>query len=663
MLEVRSSRSENAGPAVHAAGRWARQFLISRSGFEAAVIRATREPVELVRVRWRGRSRRVVVRQVLTESRVRNVQEPLDPGLFDPWAEASESLAVRTLQLSRCGDCGGEKRVRCVTCQGSARVSCDSCNGSGSVGSQRSGRMIACRACRGDGERRCSCRDGWVSCGTCGGKGKVEEWLEIREEVFDRGTVWRGRMVEEAPAELRNVLRRSDLAGTNPREDRLQEVAVQGFRSEITTVAYQLGGVAGSVQVQGWDGRIVENDSSRGPFERRRLRTLEGMAGAVLAGSALAVWYGARHAFFRSTPNYGGLWLLALVLGLCIVPLVLWWVLPAERRKGKGALASGLPALLVVLTQAGLAATGGPSLDHARAVAARGQLEEALRESAACFDLGVESEPAAAFHDQLQLGRVRQARDPQRAWEAAASLPFLTETGKEQARAHAMEVTIQAGAALQEKGEFAESALVLDSAPPELPADPIPGGPPPPRVPRGCAPPLEGDRVPPQAARRPGGCLQRHRSAHPGPGLPANTPPNTPPNTAGRRLIDDPPGGRGEVRPASRAAPGGNPAPEGRRSPGSRTGAPERRGRPGGRAEEVGQGSAPVQRRDAVAVMHLRRIAPGVLLLAWRGGGVFGGVAVVRTRAFAIRSPDCLQFGDSTARKEAKMATPDSTSP
>lgn len=502
MLEVRSQDPVGAAPAIQAAGSWARQFLISRRGFEAAVTRVTPEPVELVRVRWRGRSRRIVVRQVLTESRVRNVQETLDPRSFDPWAESSESLAVRTLQLARCRTCGGEKRVRCHTCQGSARVPCDSCGGSGSVWSQRSGRMIACRTCRGDGMRRCSCRDGWLSCGTCGGKGKVEEWLEVTEDAFDRVTCagsdlliqalpgcddpgrfetdsfgcpvpllvsWRGRTSEEAPAELRSVLRLPDLAGTHPKEDRLQEVVLQVFRSEITTVVYQLGGIPGSVQVQGWDGRIVENDSSRRPFERRRLRTLEGMAGAVLAGFALAVWYGARHAFFRSTPNYGLLWLLALALGLCIVPLVLGWVLPAERRRrGRRALVEGLPALLVALAQAGLAMTGGPSLDHAQAIAAVGRLEEALRESAACFDLGVEAEPAGAFHDQLQLGRVRQARDPQKAWEATASLPFLTETGKEQARAHAMDVTIQAGAALQEKGEFAESALVLDSAPPEL---------------------------------------------------------------------------------------------------------------------------------------------------------------------------------------------------
>ena len=247
----------------------------------------------------------------------------------------------------------------------------------------------------------------------------------------------------------------------------MEEVVLQIFRSETTTVVYQFGGVQGSVRVQGWDGGMVENDSSRGPFEHRRRRTLQGMAGAVLAGFGLAIWYGGRHAFFRSTSQYELLWFLALGLGLCVVPLILWGLLPAERRTGRGALVVGLPAVLMVLTQAGLAMTGGPSLDHARAEASRGQLEAALRESAACFELGINAPSAGSFHDQLQLGKVRQARDPQSAWEAA-SLPFLTPAGRGQARTHALAVTVQAGAALQEQGNFAESAAVLDSAPPEL---------------------------------------------------------------------------------------------------------------------------------------------------------------------------------------------------
>ncbi len=500
MLEVRSTGLEEASPAILAAGRWAKQFLISKRGFEAAVSEASSEPVELIRVRWRGRTRRIIVRQAFTESRVRNVQEPLDPRSFDPWSESSESLAVKTRHLARCRTCGGEKTVLCGTCGGSAVILCELCKGSGFTWSPRSRRMVGCRACRKSGKRICSCRDGRVSCGPCGGKGKVEEWLEVAEESFDRVTFagsevlaqalpghadpdkfdsdlardsvpllfsWRGRTPEEAPPELRTVLRRSDLVGTNPSEDRLQGVVVQVFRSEIMTVVYQLGGVSGSVQVQGWDLHIVENASSRQPFQRRQRRTVQGMSIGALIGGALAIWYGGRHSFFISAPNHWLLWALALVLSLCVIPLMFWWALPAGSRRWKGAVAAGLPALLVVLTQTGLAATGGPSLDHARAAAAKGQLEEAVRESAACFDLGIEAESAGPFHDQLQLEKVRQAREPQKAWEAA-SLPFLTKSGHEQAQAHAVEVTLQTSTALQERGELSASAALLDSAPAEI---------------------------------------------------------------------------------------------------------------------------------------------------------------------------------------------------
>ena len=497
MLEVHSKEREEAGSAVLAAGRWARQFLISKRGFEAAVRNIRLEPVELIRLRWRGRSRNITVRRALTESRARKIEEPLVPGSLDPWAESAESLASQTRQLSRCRACGGEKRVLCPTCQGSARIPCDSCRGSGSVWSPRSRRMIGCRVCRKSGKRICSCFDGKIPCGACGGRGKVEEWLEVIEKPFDRIELrgsnllaqalpggespeqfdvapheslvpllfsWRGQTIEEAPFELRSILQLPELTGLSPREDRLQEVAIQVFRSEVTRVSYELGGVSGSVQVQHWDQRVVENDSSRKPFDRRRRRVFQGAAWGALVGAALAIWYGGRHSFFASTTNYWMLWLLALTLGVCVVPLMLWLVLPAGGRNWKGAIAAVLPALLVAVGQTGLAATGGPSLDHAREVAARGQLEVALRESAACFDLGIHPELAGAFHDQLQLEKVRQAREPREAWDAA-SLTFLTKAAREQAQAHAVAVTFQASKALQEKGEFSASAALLDSAP------------------------------------------------------------------------------------------------------------------------------------------------------------------------------------------------------
>jgi hypothetical protein len=360
--------------------------------------------------------------------------------------------------------------------------------------------MIICRACHQTGVKRCACRDGWVACGPCGGKGKVEEWLEVREESFDRITSagspllaqalpehadpekfdsepqhsfvplffsWRGRTIEDAPAELRSVLRQPGLLGVDAGEDRLQEVALQVFRSEVTTMSYQLGGIPGSVQVQGWDAQVIENAWSREPFQRRQRRTFQGMSVAFLASAALAIWYAGRHSFFVSTPNHWQLWILAFVLGLCFVPLMFWWALPARGRRWRRGIGAALPALLVVLAQTGLAATGGPSLDHARTAVARGRLEDALRESAACYDLGVQAESAGSFHDQLQLERVRRARDPQESW-AAASLPFLTQSARREAREHAVETTFRASAALQGKGDFLASAALLDSAPAEL---------------------------------------------------------------------------------------------------------------------------------------------------------------------------------------------------
>ena len=119
--------------AIGAAGRWAKQFFISGREFQAAVTTATTESVELIRVRWRGRSRRIVVRQSLTASRSRNLGESLDPRQFDAWAERSEDLAARTLQLARCRSCGGDKKILCGTCRGSAMVRCENCGGSGST--------------------------------------------------------------------------------------------------------------------------------------------------------------------------------------------------------------------------------------------------------------------------------------------------------------------------------------------------------------------------------------------------------------------------------------------------------------------------------------------------------------------------------------------------
>jgi hypothetical protein len=65
------------------------------------------------------------------------------------------------------------------------------------------------------------------------------------------------------------------------------------------------------------------------------------------------------------------------------------------------------------------------------------------------------------------LEAVRRAREPQDAWKAA-SLPFLTQSARNEAKEHAVDTTFQASVALQGKGDFLASAALLDSAPTEL---------------------------------------------------------------------------------------------------------------------------------------------------------------------------------------------------
>lgn len=113
--------------AVRAVSRWTRQFLISERELRAAITSVAPEPIELIRVHWRGRSRRGIVRQALTASRSRKLEEPLDPQGLDPWQESSEELAVKTLQVSRCRTCSGEKKVLRPACQGSSVSCCDAC--------------------------------------------------------------------------------------------------------------------------------------------------------------------------------------------------------------------------------------------------------------------------------------------------------------------------------------------------------------------------------------------------------------------------------------------------------------------------------------------------------------------------------------------------------
>lgn len=474
--------------AVEAASRWAVPSLITRREFLAAITAVERQTLTTAHVRWNGNRRRIVFRHAPTASKARKLQEPCNPHEFDPWQEESETLPSRTFRLICCPACTGEKKVVCSFCVGLGWMPCRECGGGGTAYSYRSGRTIRCPSCRGRGQQKCSCRSGLVDCASCLGRGKVDSWLEVDQSRFDQ-TRWidenalsqalasEGSSVQaewsrsgsselDIPVEVRHLLQRPDTLGSlDRRTDRLERIEVDLFRADLYRVIYQLYGLAASIEIQGWDLRVVEAPESRLPLLRRKKGIGWGAALMVIAGLVLALGYGLRHPYFMTVPN--SLWLggLAILSGLLVVPLLALWALP--RRSGKALAMASLPVLLAIAAQGVLAVTGDPSLDEARALARSGEIEKALFVSSACSDLQIEAEEARQLHDQMQLSRLARIQDPSEAWRATG-WTLLTEGGRSDAAEHAIEVTARAAAARQEEGDWPGSETILALAPAEF---------------------------------------------------------------------------------------------------------------------------------------------------------------------------------------------------
>lgn len=449
---------------------------------------------EVLRARWRGRARQVVVRTRSTDSRKRKLDDPIDPQEIDPWQVDPTQIEGDTRQLVACPGCLGTKKVVCVTCGGSAVVGCPACHGVGRVRSARSGKTINCRSCRGDGRRRCACRDGRAKCELCRGRGKVERWLALEESPFDRVRVQAGETLAVAfdavdapadfardeswpiaptidwsggpgtlPTQAAEVLSRLGPIPTSPRE-RLDLLDIQRFEAPVAWVGYRIAGVDGRVAVGGWDGRVVEQAGSRWPFLRRALYLAASAVLGFVVGLVVAAWYAGRHPYFATSPTAGLLWLLVPALGLAgaVAALPLLGRRPEAPRR---IALFTLPLLVLIGAGASSALRHEPSLAHARERAARGDVESALLEAAALADL-TGDQAAAAFHDQLQLDRVLEATEPAGAWKAAGQ-PFYDDTARGRAERQALVVTVARVQSLQRDTEYAESDTVLALIPGE----------------------------------------------------------------------------------------------------------------------------------------------------------------------------------------------------
>ena len=332
--------------------------------------------------------------------------------------------------------------------------------------------------------------------------GKVEAWLEIDEKRFERVTAtpenvlssalanpqsprdfatgrvgwpieptveWSGAPLEAAPQEVQALLRdHPELHLTlENHSDHLDQLVVQQFASEITTVRYRLAGREGEIDVPAWASQAMPSDEAGKPL-KRRLQVLAATAvGAFFASVMLAFWYTGRHAFFAETINAKWLALLAVVLPILVLPAVAMLVLTRSARPRFWQLAL-VPTALAMVAQLILASTGGPTVTHAQQLVAVGNVAEAKQEAKASFNMGVDAAESGTLHDDLQLAELRAIDEPGAAWEAVASVELLTEEGRFQAEAHALAVAATVGRELQAAGDLAESLVLLKGVPKSL---------------------------------------------------------------------------------------------------------------------------------------------------------------------------------------------------
>lgn len=280
---------------------------------------------------------------------------------------------------------------------------------------------------------------------------------------------WAGPSPELTPSPLRPHLAALGIDWLDPLTDRLHGFSLEVFTASSVRIHYELCGVPGAVTFRSWDGGLEEEAGSRLPFELCRGRSRAWAAGGLGAGLALAAWYGFRHPFYLGLPQMPLLFFGAVLLALFLLPAARAACLP---RKAAAPQRAAWLAVVLLLggALATLAATGGPTLEHALALERDGRREEALAEAAACVDLGRDAERARSFHDELRVARTLATPSPDEAWKEAAER-FYRDAARSRAERHALSRSLAEAAALQERGLYEESLALLGKIPARLQAE------------------------------------------------------------------------------------------------------------------------------------------------------------------------------------------------
>ncbi len=248
----------------------------------------------------------------------------------------------------------------------------------------------------------------------------------------------------------------------NQRIDRITHVAIQQFRSESALVRFSAGESEGDVEVRAWSGEVRSTPDSHRPFRTVKQRLRLSWTAALTASLILLGWFVSRHTYYAQSSAAAYLALLAVGLPLAVS----WPVLRAQRSSAtrSGLLATCVRAFCVMGLQ-GMLALSGPSVQRSQELRAAGRLDEARRELRAAADTGRNAQDARSQHDQVQLELLGSSPNPSLVWANLAQAFFFTDAARQRATSEAVLRTADFAGALQERGDYHQSRLILAGVP------------------------------------------------------------------------------------------------------------------------------------------------------------------------------------------------------
>lgn len=357
-------------------------------------------------------------------------QVPLpDPSSIDPWKVRQGELEGRPRVVSICPTCKGLHKTPCRTCEGEGQVACDVCDGAGVVGRK------TCEACAGAGGMPCpSCVRGEIDCPTCAATGRVRAWLALEAKTFSHVAViadgtgveahvnvrspsdfdagpsrWKNELFHDTGAvRTTKGLPPELLPPLDRRMDRLRSTRVQSFASYVHRLPYESPFGSGVIEVAG-SPPVVTPASAWRPLRLRRAMLLLVLAASVWVALMVRHGYTARHPWFATHGDGGAV--LVFGLGAAAFGTIAAGGLLTTPRAWS-VVRTWLPALLagamIALT---IAATRhrAPSLAHAEARLATGDLEVAALEADALEAIAGETATTSRILDEVHVERVRRA--------------------------------------------------------------------------------------------------------------------------------------------------------------------------------------------------------------------------------------------------------------